>query len=170
MDGVGKRPHEIRIHIPIFMTTPMLCTMTGWFCWQFHPKSPQQPQLLQHYQELQWRSAAGRVRLSQRGVAYHSWSTRRLTLRIPGWPLSTVMFPPIKVVGGGHENLGLGAYGPLLPWHQGSQGTREPLACTVSSSLLAGQDSSRVVTWSCSGTRTMFILWVKGVIHPLLMM
>lgn len=119
---------------------------------------------------LQWGSAAGRVRLSQRGVAYHSWSTRRCTLRIPGWPLSTVMFPPIKVVGGGHENLGLGAYGPPLFWHQGSKGTKELLVCAVSSSLLAGQDSSRVATWSCSGTRTMFILWVKGVIHPILMM
>lgn len=74
------------------------------------------------------------------------------------------MFPPIKVVGGGHENLGLGAYGPPLFWHQGSQGTKELLVCAVSSSLLAGQDSSRVATWSCSGTRTMFILWVKGVI------
>lgn len=77
------------------------------------------------------------------------------------------MFPPIKVVGGGHENLGLGAYGPPLFWHQGSQGTKELLVCAVSSSLLAGQDSSRVATWSCSETRTMFILWVKGVIHPL---
>lgn len=28
MDGVGKRPREIRIHIPVFMTMPMLCTKT----------------------------------------------------------------------------------------------------------------------------------------------
>lgn len=81
MDGVGKRPHEI---------------MKSWNSYSYlHDNS----NALHHFIPKAHNncsccntirnSSGGRVRLSQRGVAYHSWSTRRCTLRIPGWPLSS---------------------------------------------------------------------------------